>query len=97
MGFFFEHKFFVDHDSKWARLLDVVDATGAEAIIFLFTRVDIVELNVVIEAFLAEGHGIVDLDSFWKLAIRFQVPRLVGGIFQDDVSFAVLVVAKPNL
>ena len=55
--------------------LNVVDAVAkSEAVSLLFAGVDVVELDVVVEALLAEGDGVVDLHRFWELSVRFEVP-----------------------
>ena len=77
-------------------ILDVIDS-GAKAIAFFLAGVDVVELDVVVETFLAEGHGFVDLHRFRELSVWLQVPGLVSGVLQDDVGLAVLVVTKTNL
>ena len=79
-----------------AVILDVIDA-GAEAVALFLARVDVIELDVVVEPFFAEGHRLVDLHGFRELSVRLQVPGLVGGVLQDDIGLAVLVVTKTNL
>ena len=76
--------------------LDVVDAL-AETVSLFLARVDIVELNVVIESFFAECHRLVDLDGVGELSVGFEVAGLVGGVLENDVGFAILVVSKTDL
>ena len=49
-------------------ILDIIDS-GAKAIAFFLAGVDVVELDVVVETFLAEGHGFVDLHRFRELSV----------------------------
>merc|ERR1719226_250128 len=63
-------------------LSDVVDAAD---VVLLLAGVHVVELDLVVDALLAERHRLVDLDRLGELAVRLEVPGLVGGVLQDDV------------
>lgn len=68
---------------------DIIDTINSQ-LVFLFRWIDVVELNIVIDAFFSEGDSLVDLDRLRKLSIRLQVSGFVGGIFQNDVSTSIL-------
>lgn len=68
---------------------DVIDAVSTNVVFFL-RGVDFIELNVIVDAFLAECHGFINLDSFGELAIRLQVSCFVGRVLEDDISPRVL-------
>ena len=86
----------MDNRATKQKVLDVVDVS-AKSVAFLFARVDVVKLDVVVEAFLSERDGVVDLDRFRELSVGLQVASLVGRVLQDDVGLAVLVVSETNL
>merc|ERR1719507_2777135 len=64
--------------------------------VFLIRGLGIVELNVVVNAFLTERNGLVDFDSFRELTVRLQVSRLVSRVLQNDVSSGILIVSKAD-
>ena len=82
--------------SEGASLLDIVDSLS-KAVPFLFAGLDVVELNVIVVTFLAECNGLVDLHGLGELAVRLQISSLVGGVLQDNVGLAILIVTKTNL
>ena len=82
--------------SELASLLDIVDSLS-KTIPFLFAGFDVVELNVVVVALFAECNGFVDLNGLGELAVRLQISSLVGGVLQDNVGLAVLIVTQTNL
>lgn len=54
----------------------------------------VVELDIVVVLSRAESIRLVDLCRLWQLAVRLQVPRLVGRILLDDVCLVVLEVSQ---
>ena len=86
----------LDNRATKQKVLNVVDV-GSKSVAFLFARVDVVKLDVVVEAFLAERDGVVDLDRFRELSVGLQVASLVGRVLQDDVGLAILVVSETDL
>merc|ERR1719220_2537961 len=64
--------------------------------VFFVRGLDIVELNVVVNAFFTERNGLVDLDSFWELTVRLQVSRLVSRVLENDVSSGIVIVSKAD-
>lgn len=53
-------------------------------------RVNVVELDVVVEISANKVDCLVDLDGLWELAVRLQVARLVRRVLEDHVSLRVL-------
>ena len=86
----------MDNRATKQKVLDVVDV-GSKSVAFLFARVDVVKLDVIVEAFFSERDGVVDLDRFRELSVGLQVASLVGRVLQDDVGLAVLVVSETDL
>lgn len=54
----------------------------------------LVELDVVLEARLAEGVGLVDLGVLGQLTVGLQATGLVGGVLHDNITLLVLVVTE---
>jgi hypothetical protein len=86
----------VEKASERASLLNIVDSLP-KAVPFLFAGFDIVELNVVVVTLLAECNSFVDLHGLGELAVRLQISSLVGGVLQDNVGLAILIVTQTNL
>ena len=60
--------------------LNVVNATNAE-VVFLFGRIDVIELNVILDAFFANGDGLVDPYGLGEFTVGFKVTGLISRIF----------------
>ena len=59
-------------------------------------RVDIIELDVIVEVASNKVHSISDLDGLRELAVGLEVSRLVSAVLQDDVSFRILIISQTN-
>jgi hypothetical protein len=54
----------------------------------------LVELDVVLEALVAEGIGLVDLGVLGQLTVGLQTAGLVGGVLHNNITLLVLVVTE---
>lgn len=70
--------------------LDLVDID----VLLILAFTVLVELDVVLETFVAIGVGLVDLGALWELAVGFQATSLIGVVLEDDISLLVLVVSQ---
>jgi len=78
--------------------LDVVDTetTGVGDVSLFLGGADVVELDLIVVALLAESHGLVDLDVLGELAVGLQIPGLVRRVLENDVGLGVLVVSQTD-
>lgn len=78
--------------------LDVIDTetTGVGDVSLFLGGADVVELNLVVVSFFAESDCLVDLDVLRELAVRLQIPGLVGRVLENDVGLGVLVVSQTD-
>merc|ERR1712141_556255 len=59
-------------------------------------RVNIIELNVVIEVASDKVYSFVDLDRLREFAVGLQVARFVSRVLEDHISLGILIVTKAN-
>merc|ERR1711997_227427 len=71
--------------------IDVVALVRTRAL-----RVNIVELNVIVEVASDKVHSFIDLDRFREFAIGLQVARFVSRVLEDNISLRILIVTKAN-
>lgn len=69
---------------------------GVDGVHFVVGADFVAELDVLVEAVVDEGDGLVDAHRLRELAVRFEVTRLVRRVPEDDVRLGVLVVAQPD-
>merc|ERR1712029_1328790 len=58
--------------------------------------VDFIELDVLVQVTANEINSVTDLDGFGKLAIGLEIPRFIGRIFLDHISFSILIISETN-
>lgn len=63
-------------------------------LLVVFALAVLVELDVVLEALVAVGVGLVDLGVFGQLAVGLETAGLVGGVLHDHVALLVLVITQ---
>lgn len=74
----------------WRVSLELVDIN----FLLFFALAVLVELDVVLEAFVAVGIGLVDLGVFGQLAVGLERTGLVGGVLHDHIALLVLVLTE---
>lgn len=62
--------------------------------LLVFALAVLVELDVVLEALVAEVVGLVDLGVLGQLTVGLQTTGLVGGVLHDNIALLVLIITE---
>lgn len=68
-----------------------LEVVNIDLLVFFVTLTVLIELDVVLESFLAVGVGLVDLGVLRQLAVGLETSGLIGGVLHDNVALFVLV------